>query len=69
MYVCNVNVLHLMASSFKGSTGKMYSGLSAGTHTIDAEFSPNGLSQKFSLQLSITIADPTPTPTPTQITS
>jgi len=56
-----------MYFSFKGSTGEMFSGLSAGTHTIDAEFSPNGLSEKASLRFSFTIADPTPTPT--QITS
>ncbi|XP_065918054.1 uncharacterized protein [Dysidea avara] len=44
------------------STGETFSGLSAGTHTIDAEFSPNGVSQKPSLQFTVTVADPTPTP-------
>ena len=51
-----------MSCSFKGSTGETFSGLSAGTHTIDAEFSPNGVSQKPSLQFTVTVADPTPTP-------
>ena len=56
-----------MAFLFKGFSGQMFSGLSAGTHTIDAVFSPNGISQTASLRFTIPIADPTPAPT--QITS
>ena len=55
---------YLMAFSLKGSSGQMFSGLSAGTHTIDAVFTPNGVSQTIPLRLTFTIAD-----APTQITS
>ncbi|XP_065918551.1 putative ferric-chelate reductase 1 [Dysidea avara] len=41
----------------------MYSGLSAGTHTINARFSPSGLPQTASKQFNVTFADFTPFPT------
>ena len=53
-------VCFLSASSvllFKGQSGDVFTGLSAGSHTINVQFTPAGLSQILRLTLRFTVGN------------
>ena len=46
-----------ISSLFKGQPGDVFTGLSAGSHTIDVQFTPDGSSQMLSLKFTFTVGN------------
>jgi len=58
IHICIIKLSLLYNSLFKGASGDSFTGLSAGSHTIDLRFTPAGTSQTIPLrQLRFTIGN------------